>query len=114
MNPNFEELENIEETGETQETGELTFAEIYQSILEKGTFSIEVPTEYSAAARLGVKNCKAYYNKKSRQAGIPTDESVLKISESDLSDGFVRITWTMKNRGTVPTRKPSIEILEDE
>ena len=81
MNANFEELENIEETGETQETGELTFAEIYQNILEKGTFSIEVPTEYAAAARLGVKNCKAYYNKKSRQAGIPTDESVLKISE---------------------------------
>lgn len=108
MNANFEELENIEETGE------LTFAEIYQNILEKGTFSIEVPAEYAAAARLGVKNCKAYYNKKSRQAGIPTDESVLKISESDLSDGYVRITWTMKNRGTVPTRRPSIEILEDE
>lgn len=108
MNPNFEELENIEEGGE------LTFAEIYQSILEKGTFSIEVPTEYAAAARLGVKNCKAYYNKKSRQAGIPADESVLKISASDLSDGYVRITWTMKNRGTVPTRRPSIEILEDE
>ena len=106
--------EELEPTGETQETGELTFAEIYQSILERGTFSIEVPAEYSAAARLGVKNCKAYYNKKSRQAGIPTDESVLKISEESLGDGFIRITWTMKNRGTVPTRKPSIEILEDE
>lgn len=114
MNANFEELENIEETGETQETGELTFAEIYQNILEKGTFSIEVPTEYAAAARLGVKNCKAYYNKKSRQAGIPTDESVLKITDESLLDGYVRITWTMKNRGTVPTRRPSIEILEDE
>ena len=106
--------EELEPTEETQETGELTFAEIYQSILEKGTFSIEVPTEYAAAARLGVKNCKAYYNKKSRQAGIPTDESVLKITDELLPDGFVKITWTMKNRGTVPTRKPSIEILEDE
>lgn len=113
MNPNFEELEP-NETGETQETGELTFAEIYQSILEKGTFSIEVPTEYAAAARLGVKNCKAYYNKKSRQAGIPTDESVLKITDELLPDGYVKITWAMKNRGTVPTRKPQIEILEDE
>ena len=113
MNANFEELEP-NETGETQETGELTFAEIYQNILEKGTFSIEVPTEYAAAARLGVKNCKAYYNKKSRQAGIPTDESVLKITDESLLDGYVRITWSMKNRGTVPTRRPSIEILEDE
>lgn len=112
MNANFEELEP-NETG-VSEGGELTFAEIYQNILEKGTFSIEVPTEYAAAARLGVKNCKAYYNKKSRQAGIPTDESVLKISEESLGDGFIRITWTMKNRGTVPTRRPSIEILEDE
>jgi hypothetical protein len=35
--------EELEPTGETQETGELTFAEIYQSILEKELFQSRFP-----------------------------------------------------------------------
>jgi hypothetical protein len=53
------------------EESELTFADIYQEILSQGKFSIEVPDAYAPIARQGVKNCKAYWNKKSKKQGFP-------------------------------------------
>ena len=100
------------------EESELTFADIYQEILSQGKFSIEVPDAYAPIARQGVKNCKAYWNKKSKKAGIPTDDTTLQISEESLSDGYTKITWETKLRGAIPARvSPSFsatEILEDE
>ena len=113
--PDFEDLDfpNIEEekTEEgIEEEQELSYQEIYSSLLLNDEIQLTVSPDDLEKLKVGLKNVKAKTSAKNKELGLPTDTSVLKFisKASDEFEGFIDLTITVDRKGTVKVKKVRI------
>lgn len=110
--PDFEDLDfpNIEEPTEEEEDKELSYQEIYSSLLLNDEIQLTVSPDDLEKLKVGLKNVKAKTSAKNKELGLPTDTSVLKFisKASDEFEGFIDLTITVDRKGTVKVKKVRI------
>ena len=85
------------------ESNELSFAEIYSSVLLSGEIIITIPAELESKVKQGLKNFKAKQATKNKEQGLPIDNNVLSFNAkpSDISNA-VDLSISLLSRNLIP------------
>jgi len=86
-----------------EESNELSFAEIYSSVLLSGEIIITIPAELESKVKQGLKNFKAKQATKNKEQGLPIDNNVLSFNAkpSDISNA-VDLSISLLSRNLIP------------
>jgi len=86
---------------------ELTFSEIYSSVLLNGEIVITIPKEEVERVKTGLKNTKAKQSLKMKEDGLIPDSSVFTFieRESEEGEGFIDLSIELSRRSVVKIKK---------
>lgn len=100
-------MQNIEDTEKITESRdeELTFSELYASVMLNGEVVITIPPEEVERVKTGLKNCKAKQSAKLKSDGLLPDNSVFTFTVRPSEDpAFIDLSIELSRKSTIKVK----------
>lgn len=113
--PLLSDSDNLEDSELAAGEEEVSYSDLYNTAFLNGEIIITIPIEEEEKTKAGIKNFKSKNNQKLRDAGQPTDTSLINFASSPSSDfqGCIDLKIIVIKRGTVKI-KGKIRIPEND
>lgn len=100
----------LNEKDHQQEVEELTYSDMYASLLLNGEITFTILAEDVEKVKVGIKNCKARQAKKDKDEGLVPDTGILEFEskENKEIEGVVDLTITYSKRHAIRVFKTTI------
>ena len=101
--PLFSDSTNLEDSELAAGEEEVSYSDLYNTAFLNGEIIITIPIEEEEKTKAGIKNFKSKNNQKLRDAGQPTDTSLINFASSPSPDfqGCIDLKIIVIKRGTV-------------
>lgn len=113
--PLLSDSDNLEDPELPEGEEEVSYSDLYNTAFLNGEIIITIPIEEEEKTKAGIKNFKSKNNQKLRDAGQPTDTSLINFATSPSPDfqGCIDLKIIVIKRGTVKI-KGKIRIPEND